>query len=756
MDGPRRYSLPRREHSAPVDARWSAELNPQQLAAVTASDGPVLVLAGAGSGKTRVITYRAAFLVAERGVRPAQIMLATFTNKAARNMLQRVEEVVGPAAREVTGGTFHHIANLLLRRFGRLLGYDPGFTILDETDARQVMKLARSEAGIDTTERAFPSERLLVDMASTMVNTNLDLETLLARRYPQLMDQFSPIQRVLIEYQQRKAASNQMDFDDLLVNLFRLLTEQPSARRELAGRYRHILVDEYQDVNHLQAAIVRELYLGESEVAGPESEVGSRKSEERLGPAEASVVTPAASQASEDFELQAPIYDSAPDDSAVPDGTASDFRLPTSDLLTQAKGMETTGRGLFVVGDDAQSIYSFRGADYENIRSFPYAFEGASVFKLEINYRSTPEILNLANAVLHEGDPLFRKELTPVRPSVDTRPLLLACRDGHEQAEFVAEQLLKQREDDDMRWREMAVLYRAHSNRLETELELTKRGIPFVVRGGLRFFEQAHVKDLVSYLVILTNSRDELAWQRVLLMSQRVGPRTAAQVLHKLRHVRDVSESPLDRFINNGVVDEIKGQARTSLTGLQDFLRGLSGQADAGAPPAEIIRLVLEGRYQAYMELQYDNWRQRVEDIEQLMVFAARFNTLPTLLSEVGLASGFTGAELLNPDLEADREDGAVTLSTVHQAKGLEWRSVIVISVSDDVIPHRMALTDPLGEDEERRLLYVAVTRAEEQLYLSYPVMVETRDFQRLINRPSRFLQGLPKDTYDEAVLEWS
>lgn len=739
---PGKYSLPRREaEAAAYSARWAEELNEQQYAAVTAPDGPVLVLAGAGSGKTRVITYRAAFLIAERGVRPGQIMLATFTNKAARNMLARVEDVVGAAAREITGGTFHHIANLLLRRYGRLLGYDPGFTILDETDSRQVMKLCRGESGVDTSERAFPSDRLLVDLASSMVNSNLDLETLLARRFPQLMDLLSPIQKVLIDFTQRKQASNQMDFDDLLVNFWRLLAEHPQARAELAGRYRHVLVDEYQDVNHLQAAIVKALYLGVDHV---EPTVG-------VSPARPSL----AEQNNESVDLAPPIFDQS--EANLRAGgtgvTARDSSMQAQDAGDEARATTPAGRGLFVVGDDAQSIYSFRGADYENIRSFPYAFEGATVCKLEVNYRSTPEILNLANAILHEGDPVFRKELRPVRPSINVKPLLLACRDGHEQAEFVAEQLLKLREDEDLEWKQLAVLYRAHSNRLETELELTKRGIPFVVRGGLRFFEQAHIKDLVSYLVLLSNSRDELAWNRVLLMTQRVGPRTAALVLTRLRRVSQ-DETPLGKFINNGVIDEVKGQAKPQLRGLQDFLKTLNHASEGGIPPTDLIGMVVEGRYKEYMELSYDNWRQRLEDIEQLQLFASRFSTLPALLSEVGLASGYSGAELGGAS-EYDREEGAVTLSTVHQAKGLEWRAVILISVSDDVIPHRMSLSDPLGEDEERRLLYVAVTRAEEILFLSYPVMTETRDFQRLVNRPSRFISSLPKETYDEAVLEW-
>ncbi|MCC7477194.1 ATP-dependent helicase [bacterium] len=778
-----RYKLPRRggaDEAGSLHAQWRERLkdslNQQQLEAVTAPAGPVLVLAGAGSGKTRVITYRVAFLVGAMGVRPQQILLTTFTNKAARSMLDRVEQVVGDSARAVTGGTFHHVANLLLRRHCELLGYDRNFTILDDSDSRAVMKLSRNEVGQVSVEKAFPSERLLQDIASAVVNTHTPLDRLLTRRYPHLMEFHDSIQRVLIDYQLRKAGANQMDYDDLLVNLLRLLAPElhgasagllgPEAdaplppgvaqrdldavRREICGRYTHILVDEYQDVNHVQAEIVRRLYLGESLSAEP-SDVGSRKSE-LAGPDS----TDTADGGFVDLDVSASGFNT-PQLSAD-----SDLRPPTSDDLRLLSTDST--RGLFVVGDDAQSIYSFRGADYNNIRSFPDRFTDGHVFKLEINYRSTPQVLELANAILQDGDPLFRKTLRPVKPAGAERPLLLACRDGGEQAEFVAEQILSLREDAGLKLHEMAVLYRAHNNRLEVELELTKRRIPFVVRGGLRFFEQAHIKDLLSYVVVMANSRDEIAWQRMLGMINRVGPKTIADVLVKLRGPRgrfgrtedDEYGGPLGRFTMNGVADSARGQAKTGLMELRDFLRGLRDEQLAGTLPAsDLLRRVLTERYHAYLEVTYDNWRQRLEDLEQLIVFASRFDSLAGFLSEIGLSGSFTGQEIIDSGDVDDPEEGAVTLSTIHQSKGLEWRSVFVISVQDDVIPHRMTRANPEEEDEERRLLYVAVTRAEEMLFMSYPQVTETRDFQRIINRVSRFLHDLPGKPYDEAVLEW-
>ncbi len=768
MDHPKeagRYRLERTgaQRLPSAGLAWAGELNEQQAAAVLAPAGPVLVLAGAGSGKTRVITYRVAYLIRELRALPQQIMLATFTNKAARAMLERCEEVAGPAARQVTGGTFHHIANLLLRRYAKAAGYDANFTILDEADSRSVMKICRGEAGVDTRDKAFPSDRLLCNIASAIVNTNTDLDTLLARRYAHLYEQRDAIERVLIDYHLRKQASNQMDFDDLLVNLYKLLTnpEQRGVRVALARKFQHILVDEYQDVNHIQAAIVRELYAGVPEeelVAQPPPAVDA-------GEAPA----PPGDMSGWDWEDGA---DLAPPLPAIPVGQASS--LPAdSQASRDARAMESqagmlappdqisptipppsAARSLFVVGDDAQSIYRFRGADYAQIRSFPQSFPGARVYKLETNYRSVPEVLALANGVLCEADPLFQKELRAVRASCETRPLLLACHDAEEQAEFVAEQILKLREDAGLEYEDIAVLYRAHNNRLEVELQLTQRGIPFIVRGGLRFFEQAHIKDLLSYVVVLANRRDELAWQRMLDMCHRVGPKTIAGVLTEIRKATDGEGGPLGRFIGNGIVDKQRGQAKSSLKELQGFLAGLEVQAEK-LPVAELLKQVLDQRYHEYLQVKYENAHERLQDLEQLIVFASRFDTLTGFLAEVGLAGSFAGAHFTGPQVEVDREEGAVTLSTIHQAKGLEWTAVFLIHVQDDVLPHRMTRDDAEQEDEERRLLYVAVTRAKEILFMSYPQVVQTRDFQRLIMRPSRFLEGLPGECYDLATLEW-
>ena len=394
------------------------------------------------------------------------------------------------------------------------------------------------------------------------------------------------------------------------------------------------------------------------------------------------------------------------------------------------------GRSLFVVGDDAQSIFSFRGADFRNILEFPHSFGNAEICKLETNYRSTPQVLDLANAILGEGPPEFKKQLVSVKPNSEDRPLLVAC---------------NSREEHQLDYKQIAVLYRAHANRLEVELEFTRRGIPFVVRGGLRFFEQAHLKDVLSYLLVLANSHDELAWQRMLEMCDRVGPKTVAGVVGKLR-----VENPLQKFIYNGVVESVRGKAKETLGELKSFLEKLEPEA-LTTPPAELIRRVIDERYSDYLQMKWENWRQRLDDLEQLEIFANQFDTVTAFLAEIGLNGSFSGSELQGKEVEGadDPEEGAVTLSTIHQAKGLEWHTVFLVHVQDDVIPHRMSRTDPEGEDEERRLFYVAVTRAEQLLFMSYPMISETHDFQRIINRPSRFLTRLPDGSYDEAQLEW-
>lgn len=640
-------------------------LNDQQLAAVTTDEPRVLVLAGAGSGKTRVITYRVAYLLAQ-GVKPGSILLATFTNKAARMMLRRVEDLTNVPRKRIVGGTFHHIGHVFLRKYADLIGYSRDFTIIDEQDARQLMKVVRKEEPVDFTQKLFPSARLLLKMHSLSVNTGQSLDELMVYRFPQFARVIDEIGRVITAYIERKLKRNLMDFDDLLTCFLRVLTEHPDAAQAISGRFQHVLVDEYQDTNLVQARTIKAL-------------------------------------------------------SAV------------------------NGR-VFVVGDDAQSIYAFRGASFENIRNFASDYPDAKIFKLETNYRSTPQILELANEIMRGVPEEFRKLLRAVRPPAE-RPSVLACHDAEEQAQFVTEQVLSLREEG-IPLPEIGVLYRNHRNSLELELALSRAGIPYEIRGGLRFIEQAHVKDVVAFLSVLANPRDEVAFARVLDMCEQVGSKTIERILEKLMPAAE----PLKEFTNDGAPALARGAGRKSLEALAKLFRKLDAMQQEGAAPADLIRQVVEDFYSSHLLRTYENYAERREDLEQLAIYSRKYRSLRSFLAEVALNQGFTAAEAFADDAA---EEGRVSLSTIHQAKGLEWSAVFVIHMADGNLPHRMCLNDPSQLEEERRLFYVAVTRAQRHLYLSYPQNTDAGDYLAF-NRPSRFIQELPRAAYEQFIVEFS
>ncbi|HUV65313.1 MAG TPA: UvrD-helicase domain-containing protein, partial [Sedimentisphaerales bacterium] len=434
----RKFALKSRTSAGEID--FAAELNAEQLRVVTAPGGPMLVIAGAGSGKTRALTYRLAWLV-HHGVDPSRIVLVTFTNRATREMLSRVELLVKQRTREIWGGTFHHIANRILRRHGNVLGISPDFTILDREDAKDLIASCVHEAGVDIRKRRFPQKSVLIGISSAVQNTLQPLEAVLAKRYPMFTQDASEIERVLVLYASRKAERQLLDFDDLLSAWLRLLMEQEDIRKMLAEQFLHILVDEYQDTNAIQGMIV--------------------------------------------------------------------------DLLA------STHRNIAVVGDDSQSIYSFRGAHFENIVSFKQRYPDAAEYRLETNYRSTPEILALANVSVALNSRRLPKTLRAIRAS-GLKPAVVPCQDHFVQACFIAEYTLHLL-DEGRNLNDIAVLYRSHWHSLEIQLEFQRRNIPFHIRGGLRFFEQAHMKDVLCYMRIMQNPNDELAWLRVLKMLPRVG-----------------------------------------------------------------------------------------------------------------------------------------------------------------------------------------------------------------------------------------
>ncbi|HEV2706644.1 MAG TPA: ATP-dependent helicase [Pyrinomonadaceae bacterium] len=671
----KRYVIKRPPSAALPDrlARYREELNPEQFAVATAAPGAALVIAGAGSGKTRAITYRVAYLV-EQGVAPARIMLATFTNRAAREMLRRVEQLTGNSAdvsRRVWGGTFHRIANLVLRRHAAAIGYESNYSILDAEDARDFIGVCVDEAGIDTRARRFPKPEVLQDIISFATNTDQPIPEVIARRYPYFEPLARQIERVDRLFHERKRERNVMDYDDLLLNWKRLLIESDEAARIYQEQFQHILVDEYQDTNKLQAEIV--------------------------------------------------------------------------DLLA------VKHRNVMVVGDDAQSIFAWRGASVESIFEFPRRYPEARLFRLETNYRSTPEILAVANVSIASNRKQFPKTLRAARPSLGLSPALVPCHDADQQAAFIAARLLELR-DEGVPLKETAVLYRSHYHSLELQLELTRRGIPYRVRSGVRFFEQAHIKDVVSYLRLVVNPRDELAWKRVLRLIPNIGVATANRVWERIGHAPD----PLALVVRGGADASVQKRG-TSWAEFRALLESLSAD-EARNSPARQIELILARGYEAYLEANYENAEARLEDLRQLAHYSSRYASTEEFLSELALLSTerygapqpLTGEDVVT----GDEEDELLTLTSVHQAKGLEWRAVFVVWAADGKFPSPRSLRDAEGEEEERRLWYVALTRARDQLYITYPLMVTDYNRQTVVQRPSRFVTEVPPELYEIWSLE--
>ena len=651
-------------HRAAFQLDLERDLNDGQRAAVICGEGPKLVIAGAGSGKTRTITYRVAFLMT-KGVAPSQVLLATFTNKAAREMLSRVEALTGGDAHAIWGGTFHAIGNRLLRRHAAVVGFSPSYSILDEEDARDLLKVCVTEAKVKVEEKRFPAPGILRDLISFAFNTQRPLAAVVEERTPHFGMWTEELQRVAARYEAKKRAANAVDYDDLLRFWLQLLTDRPEIAERLGRQFRVLLVDEYQDTNVIQADIV-----------------------ERIA--------------------------------------------------------AHNGRNLMVVGDDAQSIYQFRGANYDNILKFPERNPGTEIFKLEVNYRSTPEILEFTNASILHNERQHRKTLTAQRGR-GSLPVVLPVNDAYQEAAFVAERILQLR-DEGIALADMAVLYRAHAHSSILQAELIKRNIPYEVRSGVRFFEQAHIKDVAAYLKVLDNPLDEVAWRRLWLMLPRIGNVTAAKLWERIARAANPFAAAVDPALRAGA----PSPAQPYLKRFQEDLRALKASAEDQAPE-ELIRAVLETGYPDYLRAKYEAFQSRLEDIQQLAVFARSYRSLRSFLSELILLGELYGREFAGGG-STDTE--RLVLSSVHQAKGLEWKVVFVIRMCEGEFPSDMALRDPNGEEEERRIFYVATTRAKDELYLTHPLMdLSPRGNSQLLLQPSRFLREIRFTLYEQGEI---
>lgn len=636
---------------------YRKELNEEQFSVVTAGNGPLLVIAGAGSGKTRVVTYRVAWLI-ESGVSPSRILLVTFTNKAAREMLDRVNDLIGGDAVKVWGGTFHHIANVILRQHADLLGYGRNYTILDSADSLQIMKSCMTDKVGKKPEPEFPKSRVLAAIESFAANTRNSIETVVDERFPYFAGFADIIAAIAGEYHARKRELNAMDFDDLLVNCHCLLKENKMVREKFADRFEHVLVDEYQDTNLLQAEIV--------------------------------------------------------------DAVASVHRNVT------------------VVGDDAQSIYAFRGACLSNILEFPKRYPDARSFHLETNYRSTPSILRIANHSISYNINQFQKRLRAVR-SGDFTPAVVGVKDVYRQAEFIAERI-EQLFDEGVPPEEIAVLYRAHYHSMEIQSELARKGVSFEVRGGPKFFEQAHVKDVISYLRIVENPRDEISWKRVLRLYPGVGQTTADKIWRKISS----SGGPPGELRSQQFLAGIPRRAAEGVSALGGLLEDLAASR-ADETPGGLIQLILDCTYNEYLRSAYPDYEDRLQDLLQLESFASQYDDAGGMLGEIALLTETPETDVEDVRSSAER----VVLSTIHQSKGLEWRVVFLVWLVDGKMPSARSLPEAGGEEEERRLFYVAITRTKDELYLMYPAVSTARDNYGTANTPSRFLSELDTDTYE-------
>jgi DNA helicase-2/ATP-dependent DNA helicase PcrA len=659
----RKYVLktPARLKSYRVD--YDRELNDEQRDVVLAGGGPLLVIAGAGSGKTRTLVYRVARLI-ESGHDPSRILLLTFTNKAAREMLRRVETLLAVDTRRLAGGTFHSVGNRLLRRFGARLGLASNFTILDPEDARELLEAATSDRRIPTLERRFPKGDVLLDLYSFTINTGRPFTEVLAQHAPHFSELETEIVSVFQRYRERKRQGNAVDYDDLLLLWKKLLDEVPAAASELRSSFDHVLVDEYQDTNRLQGEIV--------------------------------------------------------------------------------DGMAKVKKNVTVVGDDAQAIYSFRGASFENILGFPERYPETQTFRLTRNYRSTPEILALANASIAHNEKQFPKELAASREP-GPLPAVVALPDIPDQARFVGQRLLEWHDEGD-KLSELAVLYRAHYQALELQIELTRRGIPYEIRSGTRFFEQRHVKDVLAFLRIVVNPKDELSWKRALKLFPRVGERSAAAVWEAIGGRPD----PLEAFRSLDAKSVELG--RGSESSLRPF-RSLLSRLDSPmlrSTPAEAIRTVVEDVYRDYARAKFPNGNARLDDLEQFAQFAQTYDSLPAFLEDVTLFNELSGEDVVAGEPDDDR----VVLSSIHQAKGLEWSRVIVMGLSEGRFPSYRSIGTDEGLEEERRLFYVAVTRAKNEVALVYPMLARDRYGVDVILEPSRFVAELPESVYERWTIE--
>jgi len=623
-----------------AEINYERVLNAEQLKAVKEAEGPCLVLAGAGSGKTRVLTYRTIYLL-EQGVHPSRICLLTFTNKAAGEMIRRIEKHFGSVPEGLIAGTFHHVANVFLRRYYRYVSLPSNYAIVDREDSLAIIR--------EISRTIFPekeiSPEVIQELLGLSANTSETIKDLIMTRYPNFSHIIARMETLQDAYSRRKREIGVVDYDDLLSFWLKLLMIQEPGEK-ISRKLLYILVDEYQDTNRIQALILYQL--------------------------------------------------------------------------------ARVNRNIMVVGDDAQSIYSFRGATVQNILEFPKFYSDAKLFYLQTNYRSTPEILNLANNVISHNRYQFPKVLKSIKSS-GVKPVIVECYDKHSECAFVVnriKELLKQEKPSSI-----GILFRSRYQSAEIEIELNKLKIPYVVRGGLRFFEMAHIKDIIAFFRVYQNPKDEISWVRIFNLTRGIGKSSRDKLINFVKE-----KTSIDEIVNS---DELKliASARKGWEQTKNILKKMketkeiSGQMD----------VILNGIYREYLETHYLDSEQRISDIESLKEIAGTWSNVEEFISQTSLQEHFRG--------EIKDTGEMLVLSTIHQAKGLEWKIVFIVGVCAYHFPHNLSCNDFAGIEEERRIFYVAITRAKEDLYITH-YLSDPRNFSY---RKSIFIQEIS----DNLIEQW-
>ena len=651
---PEQSSLP---NSGKFSIQYKTQLNASQYEAITSTEGPLLVIAGAGSGKTRTLTYRVARLV-EAGVPPSSILLLTFTRKAAQQMLERATELLDSRCGKVAGGTFHSFGNSILRKYASHMGLNPGFAIMDRVDAEAAISILRKEIDAGSKHRSFPRKHTLANIFSRAVNKMTTIEDVVYDDYSHLSSDMEAISQLFQGYQRHKREHQLLDFDDLLVFLQQLLKSHPDIRERISSSFKYIMVDEYQDTNKIQAEI---LYL-----------------------------------------------------------------------LTGAH------QNIMVVGDDSQSIYAFRGANFRNIMEFPKMFPDTRIITLEENYRSVQPILNLTNVIIDQATEKYSKTLFTQKSGGST-PVLVSARDENSQSLFIVRKI-QELTDQGVALNQIAVLFRAGFHSFDLEIELNREQMPFIKVGGFRFVESAHIKDVLAHLRVISNPHDRISWYRILLLVNKIGPTTAQKVFEAIKNEGSGYTGLLTVKPTTGALKGLK-RLKELFSDIDSYPMSVAKMGEA------VIRY-----YLPILKERHDDHPKREKDLEQLLAIMERYGNLEKFLTDMALEPPNTsvGDTFATETAPTDR----LVLSTVHSAKGLEWHTVFIIWALDGRFPSAQSIYKEEDLEEELRLMYVAATRAREKLYFTYPGQIYDRSVGVMLNRPSRFIDMMPEDILEQRWAE--